>query len=153
MLRVADCMDKKPKTIYPQTTLREAVGIMLKDGLSGLTVVDAKKKIIGVLTLGYLLRGFTPDHLDQLSDGMLSELEAVNIQAFFGATSALFLTADFYKQDIHPLTPELPLLNAAAEMERQMLEFLPVGKNGKLAGVLSRHHLMQAFFSKASPST
>lgn len=143
-------MQKRPKTISPETTLRDAVGIMLSDGLAGLTVVNDKRQILGVLTLGYLLRGFTLDHLDQLSDSMVAEVEEVNVQAFFGPTSPLFLTADFFKQDVVPLSPDDSLIFAASEIERQMLEFLPVARKGKLAGVVSRYDLMKAFFNKIS---
>lgn len=142
-------MQTKPQTISPETTLRDAVAIMLEKDLPGLTVIDEKKQILGVLTLGYLLRGFTPDHVNQLSEAMIAELEQVNIQAFFGPTSPLFLTADFFKQDVVSLSPDDSLIYAASEIERQMLEFLPVVKKDKLVGILSRFDLMKAFFSKA----
>ena len=143
-------MQKGPRTISSETTLREAVRLMLSGKLQGLTVVDSKGKIQGILSLCYLLRGFTPDHVNQLSEGILSELEEVNCQAFFGSTSRLFITADFFKQDVRPLSPDDSLIFAASEMERQMLEFLPVSENGILVGTVSRHDLMKAFFDKSS---
>lgn len=153
MLRVKDCMDKDPRVITPQASLREAVELMLAERVDGLAVVDEGGCSLGLITLGYLLRGFMPAHLTQCRERMLEELEAVNIRAFFGPTSGLFLVADFFKEDVKPLSPEDSLMLAAAQMHRQELFMLPVVDKNKLVGVLFRRDVMQAFFEKSSFSS
>ncbi|MEA3310757.1 MAG: CBS domain-containing protein [candidate division WOR-3 bacterium] len=150
MLRVKDCMDKHPKVITPDASLREAIELMLAERVDGLAVVDEGGRSLGLITLGYLLRGFMPANLSHCPERMLEELEAVNIQAFFGPTSGLFLVADFFKEDVEPLSPEDSLMIAAAEMHRQELLMLPVVEENKLAGMVSRRDVMQAFFEKSS---
>jgi CBS domain-containing protein len=147
-------MVKNPKTVTPSSSLREAVKVMLTERLDGLAVVNEDNRCLGVITLGYLLRGFMPDHLLELSEAMLDEVEEVSSHAFFGPTSILFLVADFFKEDVEPLSTEHPLMFAAIEMERQMLSLLPVVEKDKLVGVLHRNSIMQGFFgiSSFSPS-
>lgn len=151
MLLVKEYMQKNPRTVTPRSSLREAIGIMLTDQIEGLPVVDDKNHCLGIITLGYLLRGFIPDHLSELSKVMLQELESVNIQAFFGPSSILFLVADFFKEDAVSLAQNLSLMEAAQEMERQMLPMLPVVHRSKLVGAISRRDIMNAFFGSASP--
>ncbi len=150
MLRVKDCMNKDPKVITPDVSLREAVELMLAERVEGLAVVDEGGCLLGLITLGYLLRGFMPANLSHCPERMLEELEAVNIQAFFGPTSGLFLVADFFKEDVEPLSPEDSLMHVAAEMHRQELFMLPVVEENELAGMISRRDVMQAFFEKSS---
>ncbi|MBD3286426.1 CBS domain-containing protein [candidate division WOR-3 bacterium] len=149
MLRVKDCMDISPETVTPSSSLREAIEIMLDANLEGLAVVGDKKKSLGLLTLGYLLRGFVPDHLRELPETMLEEIEEVNSHAFFGPTSRLFLVADFFKEDVKPLEPDIPLIIAACEIRRQMLPLLPVVKKTKLVGVLYQSQIMRGFLHES----
>lgn len=150
MLRVEDCMERKPQTLAPGSTLHDAIELMLSSRLEGLAVADEQGRLLGILTLCYLLRGFMPDHLGELSDASLGELEDVNVHAFFGATRGLFLVADFYKHDVEPLSPGDNLMFAATQMRRQMLGLLPVVSRGKLVGVIYQHNIMRAFFDRAS---
>ncbi len=146
-------MNRNLKTVTPQTSLREAIQIMLDEDLDGLPVADEKNHSLGIITLGYLLRGFMPDHLQELPEITQNEVEAVNIQAFFGPTSFLFMVADFFKNDVEPVTIDTSLMSAAASMEAQQLHMLPVVKGNKLIAVLTRHDIMQAFFSKSLPGS
>lgn len=149
MLRVKDCLQVKPPAVTPRSTLRETVELMIEHKLDGLAVVDETNHLLGVITLGYLLRGFMPEHLMELPESMQDEVEAVNVQAFFGPSSVLFLVDDFFKHDVEPLQPADSLMFAAAEMERQQLSFLPVVDKKKFVGVISRCCIMQGFFNLA----
>jgi len=142
-------MQRNPRTVTPAATLRDAVEIMLSERLAGLPVVGEDERLLGALTLGYIMRGFTPEHLGDLPEAMREELEEVDVQAFFGPTSSLFLVADFFKQDVVALSPDEGLLSAASRIERQQLGFLPVTEKGRLVGVVSQQDLMQAFFKRS----
>lgn len=142
-------MDRNPAVVTPDSTIREAIEKMLSQKVEGLIVIDEKSRCLGLLTLGYLLRGFLPDHLNELPRAMQDEVESVNIKAFFGVTSNLFLVADFFKEDVVPLSGQDSLMHAATQMQHQRLSLLPVVTREKLAGVISQRHIMQGFFNRS----
>jgi predicted transcriptional regulator len=139
-------MDPNPRVVSPGDTLKEAVEKILENDLEGLVVVNDSNSPLGVITLAYLLRGFVPEHLSQLPDALLDELEEVNSRAFFGPTNVLFLVADFFKAEVNSLSPDDPLALAVVEMEHERLGFLPVIEKSRLVGVISRRDIMRVFF-------
>src|ERR1700675_397137 len=53
---VSDVMTRKVLSVTPDETVEQAANLMLKHGISGLFVVDAKDTLVGVVTEGDLLR-------------------------------------------------------------------------------------------------
>src|SRR5580698_8036193 len=53
---VSDVMTRKVLSVAPDDTVDNAVNLMLRHGISGLLVVDAKGTLVGVVTEGDLLR-------------------------------------------------------------------------------------------------
>src|ERR1700733_15960955 len=53
---VSDVMTRKVLSVSPDETVEHAVNLMLRHGISGLFVVDAKGTLVGVVTEGDLLR-------------------------------------------------------------------------------------------------
>ncbi len=139
-------MDPNPRVVTPKDTLKDAVELMLENDLEGLVVVNDSKVPLGVITLSYLFRGFVPEHLSQLPDALLGELEEVNARAFFGPTSVLFLVADFFRAEVDSLSPDDSLALAVLEMEHERLGFLPVIEKSQLVGVINRRDVMRVFF-------
>lgn len=139
-------MDPNPGVVSPKDTLKEAVEKILESNLEGIVVVNDSNSPLGVITLPYLLRGFVPEHLSQLPDALLGELEEVNARAFFGPSSVLFLVADFFRAEVNSVSPDDSLAQAVVEMEHEHLDFLPVIEKSKLVGVISRRDIMRVFF-------
>ena len=54
-LNAADVMTANPVTVRAETTLGEAVGLLVEKRISGLPVLDADGRLIGMLTEGDLL--------------------------------------------------------------------------------------------------
>jgi CBS domain-containing protein len=55
-MQARDIMTTPVITVGPRTTLGQAIATMLKSHLSGLPVIDAQRRVIGVLSEGDLLR-------------------------------------------------------------------------------------------------
>jgi len=53
---VSDVMTRKVLSVAPEETVEHAANLMLRHGISGLFVVDAKGTLCGVVTEGDLLR-------------------------------------------------------------------------------------------------
>jgi len=50
------CMTPDPVTVVPDTPLEEAVALMLRYKISGLPVLDAEGRLVGIVTVTDLLR-------------------------------------------------------------------------------------------------
>lgn len=146
MLQARDIMTQEVITTTPETPVTEVAALLEKHRISGVPVVDAAGRIVGVITQSDLvarardlelpptialfdLRLFleTPSHLQKRLEKML------------GVTVSEVMTAA-------PITvsPETPIQEIAALMDRKKVHTLPVLAGGKLAGVIGKIDLIRA---------
>ncbi|MYN06765.1 CBS domain-containing protein [Pseudoduganella aquatica] len=118
----ADVMARLLVTVGPEATLHRVVGLMLKHRISGLPVVDADGKLLGILTESDLLR--------RAGKG--------------GWTAADCLAGDAMSTAVICVAPDTPLEQVSALMEAHDLKRLPVVSGGRLDGMVSRANLIQA---------
>ena len=55
-MKIADVMTRNVITVRPETTLKEAAGLLARTGISGMPVVDGTGRLAGILTRGDVLR-------------------------------------------------------------------------------------------------
>jgi len=73
MPRVRDFMDKSFITLTPEMDVYRAIDIMLKGGITGAAVVDAKERLVGVLSEKDCLRTLVHDAYSLLPSGKVSD--------------------------------------------------------------------------------
>jgi len=73
MPRVRDFMDKSFITLTPEMDVYRAIDIMLKGGITGAAVVDAKEHLVGVLSEKDCLRTLVYDAYSLLPSGKVSD--------------------------------------------------------------------------------
>jgi CBS domain-containing protein len=71
--RVRDFMDKSFITLTPDMDVYRAIDIMLKGGITGAAVVDAKEHLVGVLSEKDCLRTLVHDAYSLLPSGKVSD--------------------------------------------------------------------------------
>lgn len=147
-MRVRDVMTANVISISAQATILEAARTMLRNRISGLPVVDAEERLIGMVTEGDFLRRSEigterrrPKWLEfVLGPGRMAE-EYVHVA---GRKVEDLMTRDPVvvgeDDDLHIIV-EL--------MERRHIKRLPVLRNGKIVGIVSRANLMRALVSLA----
>ena len=145
-MQVRDIMTRKVICVGPQQTLVQAARLMLENRISGLPVVDAAGKLVGMVTEGdFLRRGEigTERHRPKWLEFLLGpgRLAAEYVQAS-GRKVDEVMTAD-------PCTvSEDDSLETVVElMEQQRIKRLPVMRDGKMVGIVSRANLMHALAS------
>jgi CBS domain-containing protein len=144
ILTAEDLMSLDVKSVRPDTPLLTAVRKMADHHISGLVVVDDDNRPVGMLTEGDLLRWhgeFTERQawwLDHLADGL--ELAP----SFLGAVrSQQRKVAKLMSSGVVSVTPE----TGAGEIARlfyERIKRVPVVRDGKLVGLVSRGDLLQA---------
>ena len=142
-MNAADVMTTKVTTVTPESSVGDAAKLMLQYRISGLPVVDRKGELVGIVTEGdFLRRGETgtqrrrPRWLEFiLGPGRLS---SEYVQAY-GRKIADVMTSNPVS-----ITEDVSLENVVDTLERHRVKRLPVMRDGKLVGIVSRANLVQA---------
>ena len=145
-MQVRDVMTRKVISVGPHEPLLQAARLMLQNRISGLPVVDAAGQLVGIVTEGdFLRRGEIgterrrPKWLEFLLGPGRLATEYVHAS---GRKVDEVMTAD-------PCTvSEDDSLETVVElMERRRIKRLPVMRDGKMVGIVSRANLMHALAS------
>lgn len=141
-MNVSDAMNRNVITVRPETSLLDAVRIMLANRVSGLPVLDEKGALVGVVTEGDLLRR---EEIGT-SGGPVSWFKALlkpsSAAADYVATHARRVGGVMTQTPIY-VTPETDLTEAVDIMMSKHFKRLPVMKDGALVGTLSRSDLLR----------
>lgn len=144
----ADVMTREVVTARPTDTLRRAAQLMLKRGVSGLPVVDAEGRVVGVVSEADLVR---PDDaavqrfhrwLDILADG--EELSPEVVSAIDAGNRPV---AKVMRTDTITVAETTPLREVANLVGRDNVRRVLVMRDGKLVGIVARRDLVRALAS------
>ena len=151
-MKIADVMTHRVISVTPDVSVTEAANLMLQAKISGLPVVDYSGKLTGIITEGDFLRRAE----------MGTTKRRPRWLEFFTSTGKL---ADKYVRshgrkvsevmslDPHAVTEDTSLGEAVELMDRHRIKRLPVLRDGKPVGMVSRANLMQALLNLARPDS
>ena len=135
-MKIKDVMIKKVITVKVGQTLVEAAKILVKNNISGAPVVDKKGNLVGVLSEKDLFRALYPDVRDILKDVRLW-LGKEKIKHRVEAKRGILVEKLMIKKIIS-IDPDAEILEAGSIMLTTKIHRLPVVKNKKLVGIVSR---------------
>lgn len=135
-MKVKEVMIKKIIIIKSGQTLIEAARILVKNNISGAPVVDKKGKLIGMLSEKDLFRALYPDVKDILKDIHLW-LGKEKIKHRVEAKRDIPVDQMMTKK-IVSVSDDTEVLGAGSLMLNAKIHRLPVVKNKKLVGIVSR---------------
>ena len=147
-MRAHQIMSRPVITVTPDTTIVEAANVMLKHHVSGLPVVDAAGRLVGIVSEG--------DFLRRIETGTLRR-RGRWLSFLFGPGSA---AGDFVSEhgrkvsevmspEPFTVTEDAPLADVVDLMESKHVKRVPVMRDGKLTGIVTRANLLQAVASLA----
>ncbi len=144
-LLVRDVMTAAPRSVEPDTRLSEATRLLLSSVFTGLPVVDAQGRPVGVLTQGDLIaRGGLP-----LRPGLLAESDRERREAILQELAARRV-AEAMTAPAITIAAEKPLAEAVEKMLSKGVKRLPVvDEDGRLAGMLSRIDIFRTVMREA----
>jgi CBS domain-containing protein len=147
-MRAHQIMTRPVITVTPETTVLEAANTMLQKHISGLPVVDAAGKLVGIVSEGDFIRR--------------SEIGTGRKRGRFlkfilgpGKAATDFVHEHGYKvgeiMTPEPLTvsEDTTLERIVELMEKNNVKRLPVTRGDKIVGIVSRSNLLQAVASLA----
>ncbi len=140
MKTVSDIMTKELVTVTPETTIRELAEIFVTKRIGSLPVLDSSGALKGIVTESDLVEQGKNIHLPTvitLFDWVIyleSEKSLEDELHKMGAGTV----ADIYRQNPVTIGPDEPVSAAADLMSSHHVNAIPVIKDGKLAGIISR---------------
>ena len=147
-MRAHEIMTRSVTTVAPGATILEAANIMLRQHVSGLPVVDAAGKLVGIVSEGDFIRrseiGTQRKRGRWLKFLLGAGLTATDYVHEHGRKVSEVMTTD-------PITvaEDATLEQIVTSMETNGVKRLPVMRGGKLVGIVSRANLLQAVASLA----
>src|SRR5205807_2007500 len=129
--------------------------------LDSLPIIDAAQRVVGFITIDELADIFLPRYYEILRDFSALE-DKGQLASLFGEAFAgldmhheqLILAADVMRSKLHWVSQDDSLLEAAASLQEQNCERLPVvDKDRKLVGLISDFELILALLRGTPTAT
>ncbi len=149
-MNAADIMTPDVITVHPDTPLDQIVALMLENRISGVPVME-EDYIAGIVTEGDLLRrvelGSEPrrSHILELVS-RATPLAAEYVRTH-GRKASEVMTADVITVD-----DTTPIADIARILETRRIKRVPVLRDGKLVGIVSRANLLRALATRLQPT-
>jgi len=151
MLIAKQIMTRDPYTVTPATSVRDLAEKLTENNYSGAPVLDEGGALIGVVTVSDLIFQKKKLHLPTvftLFDSVVTlgapyEVDD-QIKKMLGSTVSEIMTRDAITVD-----EDAQLEDIATIMSEQGRHFIPVVKDGLLAGVIDRSDVMKAIVKGA----
>jgi len=144
MNTVRDVMTRPVRSVRPETPLKEVAQILIEHQISGLPVVDAEERVVGVVSEGDLL-------VKEQGPGAIRHRPLARIFGESRETRALRTkmaartAGDAMTAPAITIEASRPISVAAAMMVEHKVNRLPVTEDGRLAGIVSRADVVRAF--------
>ncbi len=146
-MRAKDVMTKRVSTVRPDTPVRDIARTMLRQRVSALPVVDAKRRVLGMVSEGDLLR--RQETGTERRRSWWLELMTDPVTSAREYTKSHGLKArDVMTRTVVSVTPETELAEVADVLEKWNIKRVPVVKGERLVGILSRRDLLPAIASQ-----
>lgn len=122
-LKVKDYMTRRLVTVHPSTNVVEAMDLLLRNGISGLPVVDEGGDLVGVLSEVDLMQVIVQDSYYDESVGIVG---------------------DYMKTPVETVAPGMDIYELAEQFIREHRRRYPVVHEGRLVGQISRRDVLRA---------
>jgi CBS-domain-containing membrane protein len=145
-MKARDVMVFPVITVKPSSSVKEVATTLLERRISAVPVVDDQGKLVGIISEGDLMHRSEAGTERQRSWWLLGWTGDETLAAEYVKAHARKV-ADVMTRIVITATPETPLRDIAALLERNSIKRVPIVKDGQLVGIVSRANLIQAVAS------
>ena len=152
-MRAVEVMTTKVITVGENATVAEAAKLLAEHRISAVPVVDKDNRVIGMVSEGDLLHR-TETGTEQRRSWWLEMMASTNQLAGDYIKSHSASVKDVMTRDVISVTDTTPLADIAILLETNRIKRVPVVRDGKLVGIVSRANLVRALaMSNSEPSS
>jgi len=146
MLKVREVMSKPVISIGPNTLVKDAAAMLAERNISGVPVVDAEGKVVGIFSEADVLRSIKTQKKDlrlvypSISSLGIAFQEEVTQREILVAYEEIGNQAvrEIMSRNVVTVGPDMELSEAIVKMVQKGINRLPVVENNALAGIVTR---------------
>lgn len=122
IITVREMMSSSVVTLKPSMDMADAIRVLLKNKVSGATVVDDENQVVGILSEKDCLRIFVSGAYNSLPDARV---------------------ADYMSKEVIVVDPDDDLFSVAELYLKHHFRRIPVVEEGKLIGQITRREILE----------
>ena len=145
MMTASDVMTREVTTVSPQTPVQEVATLLYTHRISGVPVVDQDQRVVGMVSEGDLM---TPSAAvgeePRKRSWWLGLFDDKTRSAESYTKSHARTASDVMSSKVIAVREDQPLSEIARLLEKNRIKRVPVLRDGRLVGIVSRANLLQA---------
>jgi len=145
-MRAMDVMTTDVITVDPNTTVQDLAKLLAERGISGAPVVDSGGALVGVVSEGDLLHraeiGTAHRHRERRRSWWLDHFASDLARDYLKSHGRT--VRDLMTHDVVTVTEDTELADVAALLEARRIKRVPVVRDGKVVGIISRANIVRA---------
>src|SRR5271166_93171 len=142
-MRAMDVMTSEVITVDADASVQAVAKLLAERGISAVPVVDRENRVIGMVSEGDLLHR-TETGTERRRSWWLDMMASTNKLAGDYIKSHSGKVKDVMTRDVISVTETTPVADIAVLLETNRIKRVPVVRDGKLAGIVSRANLVRA---------
>jgi CBS domain-containing protein len=145
MIKAKDIMEKNIISVQPDTDITTAVGILLKNHINGVPVVDETGALKGILCQSDLIfqqKNIPVPPIFILLDGIIPLSSSKKFNAELEKMAAIKVEQAMVKNPVS-VGPEAPISEIASLMVEKHFHTIPVVEEGKLVGIIGKEDVLK----------
>ena len=142
-MRAIDVMTSEVITVGENATVPKAAKLLAEHGISAVPVVDKHNRVIGMVSEGDLLHR-AETGTERRRSWWLEMVSSTDQLAGEYIKSHSGKVKDVMTRDVLSVTEETPVADIAVLLEINRIKRVPVLRDGKLVGIVSRANLVRA---------
>ena len=152
-MRVVDVMTPHVITVDPETSVQSLAKLLCERGISGVPVVDSDERLVGIVSEGDLLHRAetgTERRIEHRRSRWLDTVASDEDLAREYVKSHGRKVKDVMTTNVISVADTMELADVATLLETKRIKRLPVLREGKLVGIVSRANLVRALAATKS---
>jgi len=151
MLTAKDIMTKDVITVKPGTSIEALSEILVKNGISGVPVVDDAGSLYGIATENDLISRNKRLHIPTVVSFLDAVIYLESSKKFADDVKRLTATkvGDICVKKVVTITEDTTLTDIATIMSEKKVHLLPVVRSGKVVGIVGKRDVVKAVAQQA----
>jgi CBS domain-containing protein len=147
-MKAKEVLSPNVVTVSPDATILQAARLMLQKHISGLPVADASGRLVGILSEGDFLRRRETGTQRRRSRWLEFLMGPGKIASEYTHSHGMRVS-EVMTDTVRTISEDTELEEIVEMMEHYRIKRVPVVRDGKLVGIVTRSNLMHAMISMA----